>query len=400
MVGAGAIGNGAAGDGAAGEGAAGDGAAAGEAASGGAERLRKLERSIRRSVDARLAAQRTWSSLPAIIQIVVAATVAYAFARYLLGHELPIVAVTVTISTLGFTRDARPRRVAELVVGILVGILLAELLRMVVGTGTWQIAFVLFATLTVARFVSPSNAFAVAAGVQSVLAMILPTPDGGIFVRSLDGLVGGVIALAATALIPRDPRRIASRDSRVLISTLKESIATVAAALREADEPAAHLALERLRRTQSLFDEWATSLDSAIAIARISPFLRRHVAVLREHVRVLEGLDLATRHMRLITRRIDFMLRDGVKRPVLGALMSELGVGVAILGEALENRDRFPRAVEQLSEFAHQLAPTVALPGAPVSDAILIHLFRPLTVDLLVAAGLSREQALVTLPPV
>ena len=368
--------------------------------SAGAQRLRRLERTIRRKLDARLAARRMWNSIPAIVQIVVAATTAYAFAHYVLGHAIPIVAVTVTISTLGFTRDARPRRVLELVVGILVGIALAETLRMVVGTGVWQIAFVLFATLLVARFVSPSSAFAVAAGVQSMLAMILPAPDGGVFVRSLDGLVGGVIALVVTALIPRDPRRIAQRDARVLMSTLKESIATVAGALRRADEPAAHLALERLRRTQSLFDNWSTSLDSAIAISRISPFLRKHTPTLREHARVLAGLDLATRHVRLITRRIDFLLRDGAKRPELGDLMSELGVGVAILGEALDDTDTFEQAAAHFTEFAHSLAPSEALPGAPVTDAILVHMLRPLTVDLLMASGLSRDDALATLPPV
>ena len=365
-----------------------------------AQRLQGLERSIRRRLDARLALQRTWNSVPAILQIVVAATGAYAIAHFVLGHEIPIVAVTVTISTLGFTRDARPRRVLELVVGILVGIVLAETLRMVVGTGVWQIAFVLFATLLVARFVSPSNAFAVAAGVQSMLAMILPAPDGGVCVRSLDGLVGGVVALAVTALIPRDPRRIAARDARVLMSTLKESLATVADALRNADEPAAHLALERLRRTQLLFDNWSESLDSAIAISRISPFLRKHTATLREHARVLAGLDLATRHLRLITRRIDFLLRDGTKRPELGAIMSSLGVGVAILGEALDDRDTFAKAVEHFTVFAHSLAPSQALPGAPVTDAILVHMLRPLTVDLLMASGLSRDEALATLPPV
>jgi len=184
------------------------------------------------------------------------------------------------------------------------------------------------------------------------------------------------------------------------MSTLKESIATVAGALRRADEPAAHLALERLRRTQSLFDNWSTSLDSAIAISRISPFLRKHTPTLREHARVLAGLDLATRHVRLITRRIDFLLRDGAKRPELGDLMSELGVGVAILGEALDDTDTFEQAAAHFTEFAHSLAPSEALPGAPVTDAILVHMLRPLTVDLLMASGLSRDDALATLPPV
>ena len=46
-----------------------------------------------------------------------AATAAYLLARGVLGHELPLVAVTVTIVSLGLARDTTPRRVAETVIG-------------------------------------------------------------------------------------------------------------------------------------------------------------------------------------------------------------------------------------------------------------------------------------------
>ena len=52
-----------------------------------------------------------------ILQIVVAATGAYVFALYVLGHPAPLLAATVTVSSLGLVRDARPRRVLETVLG-------------------------------------------------------------------------------------------------------------------------------------------------------------------------------------------------------------------------------------------------------------------------------------------
>jgi uncharacterized membrane protein YgaE (UPF0421/DUF939 family) len=365
-----------------------------------ADALRRFERRIRRRLDARLALRRAWESVPAAVQIVVAATVSYFVAHTLLGHAYPVVAVTVTISALGFTRDARPRRVLESVIGILVGIVLAEVLLLLIGTGALQIALVLFLAIVVARFVSPSNAFAVAASVQAMLVMLIPPPDGGVFLRSIDGLVGGVMALLVTALIPRDPRRAAVRDARRLVSTLTESVGTVVDALRTADEPAAGLALERLRRTQSLVDEWAASLDSALAIARISPFLRRHLSSLRAQVRVVGGLDLSARHLRLITRRIDFLVRDGRQRPELAALLERIATGITLLGEAVDGSAGFDPAREHLVELALDLDPATALPGAAVTDSIVVHLLRPLVVDLLVASGLSIEDARGTLPPV
>ena len=365
-----------------------------------AARLRRLERSIRRRLDARVALRRAWSSAPAALQIVVAATAAYSAAHYLLGHQYPLVAVTVTISTLGFTRDARPRRVLESVIGILVGILLAELLLLVVGQGIWQTAIVLFATLMVARLVSPSNAFAVATGVQSMLVMLLPAPDGGVFVRSIDGLIGGILALLVTALIPRDPRRIARADTRRLVSIETEALASLVRALDRADEPAARLALDQLRRTQAVVDEGTQSLDTALAVARISPFLRRHLPALGRQSAALSGFDLGARHLRLIARRIDFLVRDGVPRPVLADLFARVAAGLTIVAASIDRPELAPEGRAQLADLATELDPSVALPGAAVTDSIMVHLMRPLVVDLLVAAGMTIDEARSLLPRV
>ena len=265
--------------------------------------LRRFERRIRRRLDLKVAVTRAGSSIPAAVQIVVAAISSYSIAHYLLGHPTPLLSITVVISTLGFARDARPRRVFDSVVGILIGILFSEVLFSIFGSGVWQLAVILFLTLVVARFASPSAAFAAAAGTQSMLVMLLPAPDGGVLTRSIDGLIGGIVALLVTALVPRDPRGIARRDARRLGSALAESLDALLSGLRTADEPAASLSVERLRRTQALVDDWTSSLDSAIAVARISPFLRRHLSTLRHQERVLKGMDLAARHLRVIARR-------------------------------------------------------------------------------------------------
>ncbi|TPX04992.1 FUSC family protein, partial [Schumannella luteola] len=92
--------------------------------------LRRLERRVRRQVDLRMAGRRVWESLPAILQILTAVAAAYAIAHWGLGHAVPLLAITVTINSLGFTRDARPVRVAESVVGILLGIALGDALAL------------------------------------------------------------------------------------------------------------------------------------------------------------------------------------------------------------------------------------------------------------------------------
>lgn len=359
----------------------------------------RLERSIRRRMDARLAAQRVLRSLPAIAQIVVAAVTAYAIATFVLGHTLPVVAVTVTIAALGLARDARPRRVLETVVGITVGIAVAAVLVQLLGHGVGQIAVILAITLIVARVVSPSAGFAIAAAVQSMLVAVLPAPEGGVFVRVVDGLVGGVVALLVTALIPRLDVLRSRGESRALFSVLDQSLTGLADALRRGDEPAADLALARSRRTQPLVDEWTQTLDSARAVAAYSPWLRRGRARLAAEAQQLAAADLVTRHVRSIARRVDILVRDRVPRPGLAGLLDETAVIVRALGASVDDPAEADRARVLGLALAGSLAPD-RVPGAvTVPDQVVVVLLRSLVFDVLVAVGLDAAQARQALPP-
>jgi uncharacterized membrane protein YgaE (UPF0421/DUF939 family) len=361
--------------------------------------LRGLERQVRRRLDARLAARRVWESLPAIVQIVAAVAAAYAIAHWGLGHALPVLAVTVTINSLGLARDARPIRVVESVVGILIGVALSDGISIVVGKGLWQLVVVLLVVFIVGRAVSSNPGFAVAAAVPSALVLILPIPDGGPFGRTLDAAIGGVIALAATALIPRRPGRAAANDRHTLFSVLTQSIDSVVEALRDADETAGEIALSRLRKTQPLIDAWSASLESAIAVARISPFLRSRLPELERSSRALVAADLTTRHLRTIARRVMFLVRDGDKRPALAELVKQFGTAAQLLGDELDDPQLAGAARSLLSDVAHRLDPATVVPDANVSDASIVIALRPLAVDLLGGTGMPDDDARALLPP-
>ena len=353
-----------------------------------------------RAIDLRGSGARAADSVIPIIQIAFAATLGYAIAHFVLGHAVPLLAVTTTVSILGFARDARPIRVLESAVGIVIGIVLSELLLLLIGHGVWQIAVVLFITLLVARLLSSSNAFAVAAGVQSMLVMLIPPPAGGPFVRSIDGLVGGAMALLVTALLPRDLRRIARSDAKRLFAAFTGALSLLVLALERADEPSAKSALERLRSTQPIVDGWSASLDSARAIARISPLQRRRGPDLEAQLRVLHGMDLATRNLRVISRRIDFLVRDGVERPAIASVVANLVTSVRLLGESLDDPILADTVRVGLVAIAERLRPDTIAKGAPVTDSAVVLMFRPLLVDLLTAAGLSEEKARAILPEI
>jgi uncharacterized membrane protein YgaE (UPF0421/DUF939 family) len=337
------------------------------------------------------------SAVP-IVQIVVAVLGAYSIAHFGLGHEIPLLTATVTISSLGFARDARPSRVLESATGMLVGIVVAEGILLLAGQGVWQIALGLGGTLVAARLLSPSNVFAVAAGVQSILVLLLPAPPGGPFVRVLDGLIGGIVALLVTVLIPRDPRRLARRDAKKLFVVFLDSLTSIEVALKSADEPAAARALDNLRVSQPIVDSWATSLDTATNIARLSPFVHRYSDELSAQYQMLRGMDLATRNLRVIARRIDHLVRDGVQRPALAELFARITTSVELIAQSIDRPVLAETAQAGLAGIAGHLDPHTIVGDATVVDSAVVLMLRPLVVDLLTVAGIDDAKARRMLP--
>lgn len=344
--------------------------------------------------------RRVIESAPAILQIVLAATASYAFTVLVLGHANPIFSVTVAITALGFTRDARPRRILSTAIGMVTGIVLSELLLLLIGQGLWQMSIVLLIALTSARFITGSAAFALTVGIQAMLVYIMPAPEGGAFIRSLDGLIGGLTALIFTAIIPRDPRGLANKDANKLFNIFLDSLDALKLAVRNVDVAIVDEALTRVRRSQPLVDNWRLSLDSAIAISRISPFLRKYQDELSGQVRLMRGMDLATRNLRVVVRRVDFLVRDGVSRPYLADLFEQISTATQRLALGLESPEHLHEAQEQFVVIIHQLDPKKFGIADQIREASVLLLLRPLLVDLLCASGMSEDDARAELPAI
>ena len=344
--------------------------------------------------------QRVIESIAPILQITFAAVIAYSISHYGLSHATPLLAVTVSITSLGFTRDARPRRVLETAAGMIFGIALSETLLNFFGQGLWQMAAVLIICFTLARFVNPSAAFAITVGIQSMLVFLLPAPDGGVYMRSVDGIIGGLVALAVTALIPRNPRAMAIKAGDRLFDMFLGSLSSLRTALLTVDVKVADEALSRVRRSQPLIDNWRMSLDTAISISRVSPFLRKHREDLSEQVRVFRGMDLAMRNLRVVVRRVDFLLRDGKSRPYLADLLDQIAASVSLLAEGLEQPEKRQLAQEGFTDIIRQLDPKKFGIADQLSEASALLLLRPMLVDLLCASGMSEEDARAELPKV
>ena len=355
----------------------------------------------------RVGLRRSRNSVFPALQMTVCAVGAYAFAEYVLGHEGPLFAATAALISLGFSREPRTRRVLEVGIGCTLGITIGEILLHLLGNGLWQAAIVLFVSVMLARFLDRGVIFTTQLGLQSLLVVLLPAPDGGAFTRSLDAIVGGLFALVVTMLAPRDPRREPQSNVRDLLHELSAVLRQCAEAVAKSDSTIAWHALVRARNTQPQLDALTRSVRDAREVARISPAYRRHLAELGDLRGSIGYLDLAVRNSRVFARRTTSVINhaalddEAIER--VSEVINDTADAVDILARALAGgesggaRERHLRhARSQLAAVGSRMNPQ-ALGVTDIQGDALVMLFRPLVVDLLESTGLTHEEAVSNL---
>lgn len=343
---------------------------------------------------------RVRDSLWQILQLVAASFFSYLFAHFVLGHPVPLLSVTVTISSLGFARDTRPGRVASTAIAMVVGVSISELLLVAFGHGAWQLSLAIAISLILARAFTKNPAFALTVTLQAVLVQLLTAPAGGPFARVIDGLVGGLMALTFTALLPRNPIKLARKDAAALFGLMKNTLADLRQVALTSDPEVADAALARIRKSQPLVDNWQSSLESAQAISKVSPFYRWAQLEVTQQRQLLDGMDLATRNLRVITRRADFLLQEGRSLEKISGLFSKLLIAVDLLEQSIDDFSMRAKAKKYLEKLILTLDPKQFDSALSLGETVLLMQLRPLTIDLAVAAGTDAAKARKLLPKV
>ncbi|WP_285727024.1 FUSC family protein [Psychromicrobium xiongbiense] len=364
---------------------------------------------LRRFLSARLrlGVRRSSRSFVPALQMTICAICAYSFAEFVLGHAGPLFAATSSLIALGFSRDARIRRVLEVSLGCTLGIVMGELVLFGFGPGIWQAAVVLFASIMLARFLDSGGIFATQLGLQSVLVIFLAPPAAGPYSRSIDAVVGGCFALLVTLLTPRDPRREPQTEVRRLLSTLSDVLRECAASLETGDSTKAWHALVLARGSQPMVDALRGTLRSSGEVATISPVYRRYRGEIGSLEKSVEHIDYALRNSRVFARRLTSAINNAALSDAgmegLAEVLSETASAVDLLGLGLAERDQSASTISvhdarsELSQAASSLHPRL-LHVERLEGVALIMILRPLMVDILEAARMPHEEAKGLLP--
>lgn len=343
--------------------------------------------------------ERLRANIWSLLQSAVAASAAYFLAVWVLGHERPFFASIAAVISLSVTLGQRGRRVVEIVFGVAVGLLVADLIVLLIGTGTVQIGLVVVLAMGAAVFFGGGTLLVNQAAISALLVVILQPPDS-VFSpdRFLDALIGGAVALTIHYLFPANPERLVERAAAPVFEELVAVLEEISAALSAGDPDRARRALLRARelddRVRRRFNE---ALAAGHDTARLSPTRRRALKHLDLYASAGVRIDLAVINARVLARGAANATRRGSSVPaLLPEAVLDLSRAVKALATYLEESGGYEEA-RRYALSAAQRATEILRDRHDLATSVLVGQIRSSAVDLLRSTGMSQESALKAL---
>jgi uncharacterized membrane protein YgaE (UPF0421/DUF939 family) len=331
-------------------------------------------------------------------QCAVAAGVAWWLAEDVFQQPSPLFAPLATLAALGTSYAQRLKRVVPVSLGIVLGVLVADVLLMAIGSGAWQISLISGVAILVALVLHDSPLVAAQAGTHAVIVTTVLPPPGVVFTRALDALLGGLVALVAAVIVPSAAIRRPGRQAAQVTDKLAELLACVAQVMRSGQPAPALRLLAEARNSQHLVDELQAAAEEGLDILDSSPFARlRHRGEIRRMAEVVVPLDRALRSTRVLVRQAAISARHGITVPEpYAGLAEDLANAAQLIAQELRDPGCLPSAQAQLETVAAATG-TVARTFELANEAQLAQL-RSITVDLLMVTGLSASAAMRAMP--
>src|SRR5919112_769936 len=333
-----------------------------------------------------------------ILQTAVAASLAWFLASAVLGHDKPYFAAIAAVISSGVVVGQEGRRVLELVFGVACGLAVADLLVVLVGTGTVQIGVVVALAMAVAWLLGGGPALVSEAGVTGLFTgMLDPSTSGWSPERFLEALLGAGVALGVRAVFPSDPRHLVERAAHPIFDDLVEALRETATALRAGNLQMAEHALHKARETDGRMNSFREALDAGYDTARLSPPRRRALGQLGLYATAADQLDLAVRNVRVLARAAAAMVREGEPAPqALSETIRDLARAVETLSAYIEEPDH-PMETRRFALEAAVGATAVLLERNDLRTSMLVGQIRSTAVDLLRASGMDSTESLEAL---
>lgn len=344
------------------------------------------------------AAERLRRHAPSLALAATSASVAHLIATMAFGRDDAFFAPIAAVVCTGLVAGQRIRRAVELSAGVAVGLVAADLLVGLLGSGPWQLGIaVLFATgAAVALGAGPlmSNQAAVAAILVTALS---PDVTERPWVRLGGALIGGSVALAIYAVIAPDPARVVRRMTDDIMRGAADVLGDVAAALGASDLDRAERALDQAQAVAARLPELDETIRAAQESARLGPHRRRASAALQPLLLLRARLDLIAVTTRSTTRAAANAVRHGQH------IDDRLVTAVQDVSRAMQDTGRWALgspcapAARGTALRAAAAATTLLDTRASTTIYVLVAHVRTAAIDILRATGMNQTDAVEAL---
>ncbi len=341
---------------------------------------------------------RVRSKLWAVGQCAVAAGVAWWVATQVFGHVTPIFAPVAAVVSLGTSYGQRLRRVAEVSVGVAIGVFVGDAITAWLGSGGWQITLIVALAMMTALLLDQGVLFVNQAAIQAIFVSALVPTAGAAFTRWTDALIGGAVALVAAAVVPRAPLRRPREQAGVIVRKISALLRAAAEGVLDGDVDRSLAVLRDARATDELVAELRAASDEGLSIVRSSPFRRRHRGRVRAMAELVEPLDFALRNTRVLVRRVAVAsYRHEPIPPTYAALLDDLAQCTDAIADELAAgraatavRDELVALGRESSHIEHT---------SELSAEVVLAQVRSLIADLLAVTGMDPLAATDQIPP-
>jgi uncharacterized membrane protein YgaE (UPF0421/DUF939 family) len=335
----------------------------------------------------------------AVAQCAVAAGVAWWLASEVFHHVSPFFAPVAAVVSLGTSYGQRLRRVAEVTVGVALGVFGADLIVRLFGTEAWVIMLVVALSMSAALLLDNGQVFVIQAAVQSIVITALKPGPGQAFTRWTDALIGGGVALVAATVVPAAPLRRPREQAAKVVRKIRDLLQAGSEVMVDGEVERAVKLLAEARATDPLIRELQDAADEGLDVVASSPFRVRHGPGLRKMAELVEPLDRALRSTRVLVRQCAVAAYR--RQPVphsYAVVTAELAAAVEVVALELD-ADRMA-TVAQPALIGVGIATSEVERSDDLSAEVVLAQLRSLVADLLLLTGMDSFEATDAIPPV
>ena len=294
------------------------------------------------------AARRLRASFWPASHAALAAALAWLIAHRALGHAQPFFAPIAAAIALSTSHLRRSVRIVQMVIGVLLGIGVAEALSGLIGTSTVALGVIVLATMLLAvllgaGLVGEGMMFVNQSAASAILVVALRGHGIGAE-RAVDALVGGGVALVVgVVLFPAAPLPRLREAERVVLRSLASALEQILELLESGAQTQPEWTLATGHEIHQRLSLLALARTTARANVRVAPRRWRLRAVVDAEEQRIARLDLLANAILSLVRAVTGAINDRESLPP--ALQDQIQSFARVLRALAETLQPWPEPV-------------------------------------------------------